>query len=151
MDTIVTGFPEVDLSITNPNVKHDDALDKFTPFSFVQFIETVSESYQPETLTDFYNTYLNRWNIQTNNQAKDNKDIIIERYRDFLKDITLNFSTNAERTFLTQLDFTDPYDMEIAMSFYSSKIRDIISYYKKKRQTLHYATTKAKVKTNQVD
>tara|TARA_R110000824_G_scaffold356721_2_gene543975 strand:- start:19437 stop:22436 length:3000 start_codon:yes stop_codon:yes gene_type:complete len=146
MDTIVTGFPEVDLSITNPNVKHDDALDKFTPFSFVQFIETVSESYQPETLTDFYNTYLNRWNILTNNQTKNNKDIIIERYRDFLKDITLNFSTNAEKTFLTQLDFTDPYDMEIAMSFYSSKIRDIISYYKKKRQTLHYATTKAKVK-----
>ena len=146
MDTIVTGFPEIDLSITNPNVSHDDALDKFTPFSFVQFIETVSESYQPETLTEFYNTYINRWNTKTKKKAGDNKDIIIERYRDFLRDITLNFSTNTERTFLTQLDFTDPYDLEIAMSFYSRKIRDIISYYKKKRETLHYTTTKAKVK-----
>jgi hypothetical protein len=146
MDTIVTGFPEVDLSITNPNVSHADALDKFTPFSFVQFIETVSESYQPETLTEFYNTYINRWNIKTRKKGKNSKEEIIERYRDFLKDITLNFSTNTERTFLTQLDFADPYDVEIAMSFYSKKIRHIISYYKKKRQTLHYATTKAKVK-----
>ena len=146
MDTIVTGYPEIDLSITNPNVNPDDALDKFTPFSFVQFIETVSEAYQPETLTEFYNTYINRWNTKAEKKSKSNKDIIIERYRDFLRDITLNFSTNAERTFLTQLDFTDPYDMEVAMSFYSKKIRDIISYYRKKRQKLHYATTKAKVK-----
>ena len=146
MDTIVTGYPEIDLSITNPNVKPDDALDRFEPFSFVQFIETVSEAYQPETLTRFYNAYINRWNIKAEKKNKSNKDIIIERYRDFLRDITLNFSTNAERIFLTQLDFTDPYDMEIAMSFYSKKIRDIISYYRKKRQKLHYATTKAKVK-----
>jgi len=146
MDTIVTGFPEVDLSITNPNVRHDDALDKFTPFSFVQFIETVSEQYQPETLTDFYNAYLNRWNIKNTGLGQDNKETIIERYRDFLRDITLNFSTNAERTFLTQLDFTDSYDLEMAMSFYSKKIRSIISYYKKKRQRVYYAVTKAKVK-----
>tara|TARA_R100001591_G_scaffold27232_2_gene37665 strand:- start:22799 stop:25768 length:2970 start_codon:yes stop_codon:yes gene_type:complete len=146
MDTIVTGYPEVDLSITNPNVKRDDALDKFTPYSFVQFIETVTEQYDPETLTTFYKTYLNRWNSKTSLQGKTNKEVIIDRYRDFLKDITLNFSTNAERTFLTQLDFTDAQDLEIAMSFYSKKIRSIISYYKDKRQKLFYATTKAKVK-----
>ena len=146
MDTIVTGYPEVDLSITNPNVNQEDALDKFTPFSFVQFIETVSEQYQPETLTNFYNTYLNRWNTKTTGKTVDNKEVIIERYRDFLKDITLNFSTNAEQTFLSQLDFSDPQDLEVGMSFYSKKIRNIISYYKKKRQKVYYSTTKAKVK-----
>ena len=146
MDTIVTGFPEVNLSITNPNVKPENALDRSTPLSFVEFIETVSESYKPETLTQFYSTYINRWNKKTTSAPKNNKEIIIDRYRDFLKDITLDFSTNAERTFLTQLDFSDPYDVQMAMSFYSKKIRDIISYYKKKRDTLHYASTKAKVK-----
>ena len=77
MDTIVTGYPEVDLSITNPNVKRDDALDKFTPYSFVQFIETVTEQYDPETLTTFYKTYLNRWNSKTSLQGKTNKEAII--------------------------------------------------------------------------
>ena len=79
MDTIVTGYPEVDLSITNPNVKRDDALDRFTPFSFVQFIETVTEQYDPDTLTGFYNTYIARWNSQTEGKDSDNKDIIIDR------------------------------------------------------------------------
>jgi len=32
------------------------------------------------------------------------------------------------------------------MSFYSKKIRDIIKYYKKKRENLHYSTTKARLK-----
>ena len=146
MDTIVTGYPEVDLSITNPNVSKEDALDRFTPFSFVEFIETVTEQYQPDTLTDFYNTYINRWNTKNTAKPVNNKEIIIERYRDFLKDITLNFSTNAEQRYLTQLDFSDAHDLEVAMSFYSKKIRSIISYYKSKRQKLHYAATKAKVK-----
>tara|TARA_R100000664_G_scaffold6182_1_gene11142 strand:+ start:4943 stop:5260 length:318 start_codon:yes stop_codon:yes gene_type:complete len=99
MDTIVTGYPEVDLSITNPNVSKEDALDRFTPFSFVEFIETVTEQYQPDTLTDFYNTYINRWNTKNTAKPVNNKEIIIERYRDFLKDITLNFSTNAEQRY----------------------------------------------------
>ena len=122
MDTITKGFPQVNLSITNPDVSNRNALDKFTPFSFLDFIENVTQSYAPETLTAFYSEYINRWNDKTTAQPVSNDEIIIARYRDFLKDITLNFSSNAEKKFLTQIDFTDPYDLEIAMSFFSSKI-----------------------------
>ena len=146
MDSITKGFPQVSLSITNPDVSNRNALDKFTPFSFLNFIENVTQSYAPETLTAFYSEYINRWNNKTTAQPVSNDEIIITRYRDFLKDITLNFSSNAEKKFLTQIDFTDPYDLEIAMSFFSSKIRHIVSYYKKKRDTLHYATVKTRVR-----
>ena len=146
MDSIVQGFPSMNLSITNPNVSNRDALDKFRPFTFLEFVQTVSETYPPETLTDFYNTYINRWNIKTNTKTEDNSQIIIDRYKDFLKDITLDFTTNAEKTFLTQIDFNDPYDLEIAISFYSKKIRDITTYYRNKRNSLHYSTIKAQLK-----
>lgn len=150
MDNITTGFPNVNQSITNPNVNSDEALDKFAPYTFLKFIEIVSESYKPETLTAFYNNYVNKWNTRNVALSKNNTTSIIDRYRDFLKDVTLNFSSNAERKFLTQLDFEDSYDMQIAMSFFSKKIRDIISYYKKKRNTLHYSLTKSKVKGSSV-
>ena len=150
MDNITTGFPNVNQSITNPNVNSDEALDKFAPYTFLQFIETVSESYKPETLTAFYNNYLNKWNTRNKGLSTSNADTIVDRYRDFLKDITLNFSSNAERKFLTQLDFTDKYDLQIAMSFYSKKIRNIVTYYKKKRNTLHYTLTKSKVKGSSI-
>jgi hypothetical protein len=150
MDNITTGFPNVSRSITNPNVNSDEALDKFAPFSFIQFIEVVSESYKPETLTAFYNNYINKWNTRNVDLGTTNTSSIIDRYRDFLKDITLNFSSNAEKKFLTQLDFSDTYDLQIAMSFFSKKIRNIISYYKKKRSTLHYSLTKSKVKGSNI-
>ena len=146
MANVIKGFPNVDLSITNPNVRYDDALDKFAPFSYLKFIQTVSETYQPDTLVAFYNDYVNKWNIKTNKKSTNEKDEIIARYQNFLQDITLNFTTNAERTFLTQINFENPYDLEIAMSFYSKKIRDIISYYKKKRDNLHYTTVKTRLK-----
>tara|TARA_R100001509_G_scaffold110288_1_gene66017 strand:+ start:811 stop:3678 length:2868 start_codon:yes stop_codon:yes gene_type:complete len=150
MDNITTGFPNVNQSITNPNVNSDEALDKFAPYSFIKFIETVSESYKPETLTAFYNNYINTWNSRSVALNQSNASSILDRYRDFLKDITLNFSSNAERKFLTQLDFDDSHDIQIAMSFFSKKIRDIIAYYKKKRNTLHYSLTKSKVKGSSV-
>jgi len=150
MDNITTGFPNVNQSITNPNVNSDEALDKFTPYTFLQFIETVSESYKPETLTAFYNNYLNEWNTRNTSLGVSNQELILDRYRDFLKDITLNFSSNAEKKFLTQLDFNDKYDMQIAMSFFSKKIRNIISYYKKKRNNLHYSLTRSKVRGSSI-
>ena len=146
MANVIKGFPPVDLSITNPNVKLEDALDKFAPYSYLKFIQTVSESYQPDTLVAFYNDYVNKWNIKSNKKATNEKDEIIARYQNFLQDITLNFTTNAERTFLTQINFENPHDLEIAMSFYSKKIRDIISYYKRKRDNLHYTTIKTRLK-----
>ena len=146
MANVIRGFPYVDLSITNPNVRRVDALDKFAPFSYIKFIQTVSETYQPDTLVAFYNDYVNKWNIKTNAKVRDEKDEVIARYRNFLQDITLNFTTNAERTFLTQINFENHHDLEIAMSFYSKKIRDIISYYRRKRDNLHYTTIKTRLK-----
>lgn len=146
MDNITTGFPNVNQSITNPNVNSDEALDKFAPYTFLQFIEIVSESYKPETLTAFYNNYINSWNNRNVDLSSNNKISIVDRYKDFLKDITLNFSSNAEKKFLTQLNFNDNYDLQIAMSFFSSKIRNIVTYYKKKRNNLYYTLTKSKVK-----
>ena len=146
MANVIKGFPPVDLSITNPSVRFEDALDKFAPYSYLKFIQTVSESYQPDTLVAFYNDYVNKWNIKSNKKTTNEKNEIVGRYENFLQDITLNFTTNAERTFLTQINFENPHDLEIAMSFYSKKIRDIISYYKRKRDNLHYTTIKTRLK-----
>ena len=150
MDNIVTGFPNIPLSITNPDVNTRDALDKFAPFNFIQFIKSVTEDYDPDTLAEYYNRYLNRWNQKAESKERDNNTTIEDIYKEFLRDITLNFSTKAEQRFLTQLDFDDTYDLRIAMSFFSKKIRDIVTYYKKKRQLMHYSVTKSKVRGSNI-
>jgi len=146
MDEIIQGYPEVNLSITNPNVKRENALDRNVAFTFLEFIKNVPEFYEPGGLQNYYNEYIRRYNRKAVSKNADDKEIIIERYREFLRDITLNYSTNAEQKFLSQIDFSDEYDLQIAVAFYSKKIRSIISYYQVRRDKLNFSTTRAKLK-----
>lgn len=147
MGDIINGFPEVNLSITNPNVSREDASDRNAPFTFLQFIQNIDASLlAPDTIQQFYTTYLTRWNNITSVKSHSDNELIIEQYKDFLKDITLNYSTNAERKFLSQIDFNDKNDLRIAASFYSSKLRNIISYYTDKRTKLSFSSVKAQLK-----
>ena len=126
MGNIITGYPPVEVSITNPNVNRDYALDKNTPFTFLEFIKNVNDSYQPDTLQEYYNDYLRKWNNSTANKTLSDNELIIERYKEFLQDIALIYCTSAERKFLSQIDFDDKNDLGIAIPFYSEKIREII-------------------------
>ena len=71
--------------------------------------------------------------------------VIIERYRDFIKEINLKYSTTEEQKFLSQLDFNDPLDLELAIPFYSRKLTEIANYYNKKREEAKYQVTKKKL------
>ena len=146
MEEIIQGYPEVNLSVTNPNVRRENALDRNRPFTFLEFIKNVRETYEPSDLQNFYNEYIKRYNGKSTIKGATDKEIIVERYREFLRDVTLNYSTNAEKKFLSQIDFGDKYDLQIAVSFYSKKIRSIISYYRVKRDKLHFSTTRVKLK-----
>ena len=44
MDEIIQGYPAVNLSITNPNVKRENALDRNNPFTFLEFVKLASLS-----------------------------------------------------------------------------------------------------------
>lgn len=146
MEEVIQGYPAVNKSITNPNVKRENALDRNTAFSFLEFIKNVPQTYEPSDLQNYYNEYIKRYNSQSVAKEATDKEAIIERYREFLRDITLNYSTNAEKKFLSQIDFSDQYDLQIATAFYSKKIRSIISYYQVKRDKLYFSTTRAKLK-----
>lgn len=128
------GFPEILKSITNPNVRNVDAIDSIDPMSFLTFIKMVSVSFQPDTLQRYYIEYLSRWNNKKGRVDSDNRTIIVERYREFIKDISINYTTIEERKFLSKLDFNDPSDLDIAIPFFSKKLIEISKYYNEKRE-----------------
>ena len=140
MENVIKGYPEVPQSITNSNVVDTNALDRNQAFSLIEFIKVVKVSYEPDTLQDFYATYLNNWNSKINNKNASNNNLIIDRYRDFLKEITINFSNKTEKKFLQHLDFSDNNDIAIAISFFSKKLREVIEYYRLERVNLYNAS-----------
>jgi hypothetical protein len=130
-------------SITNPNVDIVDALDSSQPFSFLEFIKVAEDSV--DNLQNVYIQYLKRWNRVKNVKESEDSLVIIERYRDFIKEINLKYSTTEEQKFLSQLDFNDPLDLELAIPFYSRKLTEIANYYNKKREEAKYQVTKKKL------
>ena len=105
MEEIIQGYPEVNLSVTNPNVRRQNALDRNRPFTFLEFIKNVRETYEPSDLQNFYNEYIKRYNRKSTIKGATDKEIIVERYREFLRDVTLNYSTTAEKKFLSHLHY----------------------------------------------
>ena len=148
MENVIKGYPEVPQSITNNNVVAENALDRNQAFSFLEFMKVVNVTYEPKTLQEYYTSYLNLWNNKTNNKTLTNKELIIDRYRDFLKEITVNFSNQTEKKFLQHIDLNDNNDVAIAVSFYSKKLREVIEYYKGERVELFNASKKAQTKTS---
>lgn len=144
-DIFQYGYPPVPKSITNSAVVEKNALDKTSPMSFLTFIKTISDPYEPESLNSYYKEYISRWNSKKKGDTADAKNLIREQYRDLLKDIQLNYTTNEERQFLSKINFNDPLDLDIALSFYSKKLKQISEYYTDKRNNIKYDLIRKKL------
>jgi len=138
------GYPPVPKSITNANVYANDALDLNSPMSFLVFIKTITVNFDPEVLQTYYTEYLKRWNLKKNNQQVDDDALIVEKYREFIKDITLKYTTIEEQEYLKKIDFNDPYDLDTVLGLYSKKLVDIANYYNSKRDDVKYELTRKK-------
>lgn len=120
--------------------------DNTAPFSFLEFITNTGVDYSPEQYNKFYLYYLEQWAEYKNTVTSDRSVEFTNLYVDFLKEITLTYSTQQELKFLSRLDFSNPTDLDIAIPFYTEKIRQIILFYKDKRDTAKFAIERNKIK-----
>lgn len=132
-------------SITNELATSANIKDNLKPFSFLDFIVNTKVDYAPEEYNKFYLYYLKEWSAVKNNGTSKETEAIAT-YVEFLKEITLTYSTQQELRFLSTLDFTDPVDLDIAIPFYTEKIRQIILFYKNKRDDSKYIVDRNKIK-----
>lgn len=144
--SIQLGFLDVPKSITNPNVNSKDILDKDSPLSFLTFIKVISGSYEPETLQEYYNFYVKEWNTANTKSDVDDNALIVEKYRDFIKEISVNYTTPEEKKFLSLIDFNDVLDLDIAIGFYGRKLKELSEFYNEKRQNIKFNLTRNKLR-----
>lgn len=142
------GFPPVPFSITNTNVDRRYAKDNSTPFSLLEFIKVVANLVDSNNITSYYNHYVTIWNNLKNKQTSTSEILIVESYRAFVKDLTLNYNSVAENKFLSNIDYSDPYDLDVATKFIADKIKSIALYYRDKREDVKLETTRKKYKAS---
>jgi hypothetical protein len=138
----------IDGSITNPQVDRSTASDNTSPFSFLDFITITKIDYTPEEYNNFYITYLKEWADIKNATIPTEKVSYIDSYIQFLKEIVLTYSTNQEKRFLNKLDFNNSQDLDIAIPFFVEKIRQIIIFYKSRRDDAQYTVERNKIRGN---
>lgn len=143
--TAQLGYPEVPKSVTNPNVKKNDALDVGTPMSFLLFTNTVAVKFEPSVLRSYYEYYINKWNQKKTSTQNDSTNEIQLRYKNFLKELVLNHTTIEEKEFLSKLDYDDPLDIDASAVFFTKKIKELANTYNKKRHDILYDSTRNKL------
>ena len=137
----------VKYSITNPN--EVDYKDTVAPFSFLDFINNTQADYSPEEYSSFYSSYLQLWHADQGGSEEEQKTQFKDYYRQFIKEIVVNYTTETEKRFLEKINFNDPADLDIAIPFFANRLKDIALFYKKKRDEGKYVIDRAKMKGSQ--
>lgn len=92
-----------------------------------------------------YEQYLLRWYSEREQNKTDATDQIQEDYTQLLEQISLVFHDEAEQDLAVDIDFTDRFELEQALPFYTRKLKEIAIYLVNKRE----AIKRAKLKYNQ--
>ena len=134
----------VKYSITNSS--ESDYRDTVAPFSFLDFINNTQADYSPEEYSSFYSSYLQAWHAKQDVSEEEQKTQFKEYYRQFIKEIVLNYTTETEKRFLQNINFNDPADLDVAIPFFANRLKDIALFYKKKRDEGKYVIDRNKMK-----
>lgn len=143
--SVIFSFSDVDYSITNP--KATITYDNSAPFTFIEFLQYTNNVYTPNIYDRFYQEYLKNWYNTQNEISVTESEFIATQYIDLLKQLTLTYSTKDEQRFLANIDFNDREDLEIVIPFYTRKLKEIITFYKDRRDKLKFVIEKNKRKT----
>ena len=137
----------VKYSITNPSeVNYKDTV---APFSFLDFINNTQADYSPEEYSSFYSSYLKLWHSNQGGSEEEQKTQFKDYYRQFIREIVVNYTTETEKRFLEKINFNDPADLDVAIPFFANRLKDIALFYKKKRDEGKYVIDRAKMKGSQ--
>lgn len=148
METSVKfAFTQVGNSITNPNTL--TKLDVNAPFSFIQFLKNTNSTYNPTVYNEFYIAYVREWYAVSNVKTNTENEYIQKQYVELLKEINLTYTSDDERRYLQNINFNDKEDLEIVIPFYVKKIKEIILFYKERRDKIKFVVEKNKRKTTE--
>ena len=115
-------------------------------FEWLQYENTFDKSNAFEQYTEYLSIwYKNKGVVSTTDQ----KNYVRQLYINLLKQITLDYTTPDEKRFLTNIDYENNNDLDIALPFFAKKLKQIAFYYSQQRDELKYTKVKTNLKGSQ--
>lgn len=134
-------------SVTNDVAKTDEQKnDTESPFSFLEWIDNTGlAADSPEMYMNLYTKYVKKWTLKNKLNRNDADQLIISRYKSLLKDIALNYTTDDEKRFLSNIDYNNPRHVESALPFFARKLKQIALYYTQERDNIKQQGSRVKL------
>jgi hypothetical protein len=107
------------------------------PISFLSWLEL-----QERVSDDFslnykqYQDYITEWLKNTKEKNVNSDELFTSLYVDLMRELTLNFSTEEEKRFIINFDYTKKENIDIIVPFFVSKLKALCLYYSNKRENL---------------
>jgi len=108
--------------------------------SWIQYNKLTAISQQAAIIK--YNQYIQNYYSTQQNQAQTDHQAIVNLYQNLLSEVVLNYTTADEKRFLTNLDLTNPLDLDIVIPYFATKLKEISQYFVSKREDVKQAKIK---------
>lgn len=116
------------------------------PLSYVDWLK-YENVFDKNTAFELYTVYLNNWYAtNTDSTTEQQQQYVRNQYIQLIKQITLEYTTPEEKRFLANIDYNNNKDLDIALPFYSKKIKQIAIYYAGQREEVKYSKIKNNLK-----
>lgn len=131
-------------SIVNPSSESQD--DQDSPFTLLQWVERTDSIQSIDQYVDEYNLYLKQWRDIKNAGDTTDKTTIKNVYIAFLKEIVMKYTSEEEKRYLKNVDFTNAAEATAAIPFFARRIRQIIQIVYRNRHQVKFQKIKHSLK-----
>lgn len=133
-------------SVLNPD-NTEISGDFQNPYSLVDWLRNLKISTTDTSLyLTGYNQYLSKWFDQVKKDKNSKAAFVRTQYINLLKEISLKYTTPDEKRFLSNIDFNNNQSLDIAIPFFTRKIKSICQYYAQNRDTLSTGVIRANLR-----
>ena len=117
------------------NALGDEKKDLNNPFSFLDYLKYTGTNDKDDQLIN-YRDYLKSWEQFTNISLVSINVNVKDQFIAFLEEIKLVFLSPEERRYFNNIDLTNDEQLTVSLPFFTTKIKEIALYFKKKRDTI---------------
>lgn len=133
-------------SVLNPD-NMDVSGDFNNAYSLIDWLKNLKiSSTDTAAYISSYSKYLSDWFDYKNVKSSDKTVFVRLQYINLLKEISLKYSSPDEKRFLANLNFEDNQSLDVAIPFFTRKIKKICQYYAQKRDTLSTGVVRANLR-----
>jgi len=123
-------------------------LDTLKPYTLKEFRQYNRDIVSADVLSATYNSYLIEWKENKTSQTTIDSNYRSNVYKEFLKNIEVTDLNADVVTYLDQIDYDDPYELDLAVHYFTINLNNELNRIIEYRDDLKFTTTKNNLKAS---